>query len=204
MIWSNWKHIFQSSNTVVCSRHEEATKKIYFACDFSTLTALFPSWFAYKTVSNATCLYCIDKRREYWCKLYFLVSTEAFFFSLLLHRSLGEKWINYNWFHEVTVFVKKISILSWYVLSNYSKNADSWINGWIVSRLLRLLAGIANSFSDNNDSILLCGNYGNQTIIICTMESIIRFIKQSIPYDSFVCWSKRISTYSLENDYFTK
>ena len=67
----------------------------------------------------------------------------------------------------------------------YSKNADSWINGWIVSRLLRLLAGIANSFSDDNDSILLRGNYGNQTIIICTMESIIRFIKQFIPYDSF-------------------
>ena len=99
---------------------------------------------------------------------------------------LGEEnWsiiIDFMRFHG---FCKKEISLSWYVLSNYSKNADSWINGWIVSRLLRLLAGIANSFSDDNDSILLRGNYGNQTIIICTMESIIRFIKQFIPYDSF-------------------
>ena len=156
VIWSNWKHIFQSlANTVLlvcsCSHEEEATKKIYFACDFSTLTALFPSWFAYKTVSNASCLYIL-----YWQEAGILVQTifpcfdrnGLFFHSAkkfyIWGRKNGSTIIDFMRFYG---FCKKEISLSWYVLSNYSKNADSWINGWIVSRLLRLLAGIEQTVS---------------------------------------------------------
>ena len=64
LLWLFWIGLFDSNHCEksYCS-HEKKRRKIYFACDFSTLTALFPSWFAYKTVSNAPCLYCIDKRR---------------------------------------------------------------------------------------------------------------------------------------------
>ena len=148
MVWSNWKDIFLSSNTS-CS-HEEATKK-------STLHVISAPWqpFFRHDLHTKLCLMllvCTVLTRggnigANYISLFrqkaglFFHSAKKFY---IWGRKNGSTIIDFMRFYG---FCKKEISLSWYVLSNYSKNADSWINGWIVSRLLRLLAGIEQTVS---------------------------------------------------------
>ena len=155
VIWSNWKHIFQSSKHRIlvcsCSHEEEATKK-------STLHVISAPWqpFFRHDLHTKLCLMLLvctvlTRGGNIGANYISLFRQKAglFFHSAKKFYIWGRKMdqlhiIDFMRFHG---FCKKEISLSWYVLSNYSKNADSWINGWIVSRLLRLLAGIEQTVS---------------------------------------------------------
>ena len=156
MIWSNWKHIFQSrkhrtSMYVVVVTKKKRRKK-------STLHVISAPWqpFFRHDLHTKLCLMLLvcsvlTRGGNIGANYTSLFRQKAglFFHSTKKFYIWGRKMdqlhiIDFMRFHG---FCKKEISLSWYVLSNYSKNADSWINGWIVSRLLRLLAGIEQTVS---------------------------------------------------------